>query len=67
MGRLAGGGATGDWAERDALESAVIDQALANGLPLLGICRGAQLLNIRLGGNLFQALTAAARQKQAQA
>ncbi len=42
--------------ERDALESAVIDRALAAGLPLLGICRGAQLLNVRLGGNLFQEL-----------
>jgi putative glutamine amidotransferase len=42
--------------ERDALESAVIDRALARGLPLLGICRGAQLLNVRLGGNLFQEL-----------
>jgi putative glutamine amidotransferase len=43
-------------AERDALEAAVIDHALATGLPLLGICRGAQLLNVRLGGNLFQEL-----------
>jgi len=42
--------------ERDALESAVIDRALALDLPLLGICRGAQLLNARLGGNLFQEL-----------
>jgi putative glutamine amidotransferase len=42
--------------ERDALESAVIDRALERGLPLLGICRGAQLLNVRLGGNLFQEL-----------
>jgi len=42
--------------ERDALESAVIDRALARNLPLLGICRGAQLLNVRLGGNLFQEL-----------
>jgi putative glutamine amidotransferase len=41
---------------RDALESAVIDRALARGLPLLGICRGAQLLNVRLGGSLFQEL-----------
>ena len=41
---------------RDALESAVIDRALAIGLPLLGICRGAQLLNVRLGGSLFQEL-----------
>ena len=42
--------------ERDAFESAVIDDALARKLPLLGICRGAQLLNVRLGGNLFQEL-----------
>lgn len=43
-------------AERDALEVAVIDDALARGLPMLGICRGAQLLNARRGGNLFQEL-----------
>ncbi|WP_218574549.1 gamma-glutamyl-gamma-aminobutyrate hydrolase family protein [Halopseudomonas laoshanensis] len=43
-------------AERDALELAVIDDALARNLPLLGICRGAQLLNARRGGNLFQEL-----------
>lgn len=42
--------------ERDKLESAVIDHALECGLPLLGICRGAQLLNARRGGNLFQDL-----------
>ena len=42
--------------ERDALEIAVIDDALARHLPLLGICRGAQLLNARRGGNLFQEL-----------
>ncbi|MDZ7753407.1 MAG: gamma-glutamyl-gamma-aminobutyrate hydrolase family protein [Gammaproteobacteria bacterium] len=42
--------------ERDAFESRVIDNALERDLPLLGICRGAQLLNVRLGGNLFQEL-----------
>ncbi|MFN3581098.1 MAG: gamma-glutamyl-gamma-aminobutyrate hydrolase family protein [Pseudomonas sp.] len=42
--------------ERDALETAVIDKALAQDMPLLGICRGAQLLNARRGGNLFQEL-----------
>jgi len=42
--------------ERDAFESFMIDEALEGGLPLLGICRGAQLLNVRLGGNLFQEL-----------
>ncbi|MEH6567095.1 MAG: gamma-glutamyl-gamma-aminobutyrate hydrolase family protein [Halopseudomonas sp.] len=43
-------------AERDKLEASIIDAALARELPLLGICRGAQLLNVRCGGNLFQDL-----------
>jgi putative glutamine amidotransferase len=42
--------------ERDRLESGIIDRGLALGLPMLGICRGAQLLNVRLGGNLYQEL-----------
>lgn len=42
--------------DRDAFESAVIDDAVGRGLPLLGICRGAQLLNVRLGGDLHQDL-----------
>lgn len=42
--------------ERDRLEITVIDQALSKRLPLLGICRGAQLLNVRLGGSLHQEL-----------
>ncbi len=42
--------------DRDAFESAVIDDALTRGLPLLGICRGAQLLNVCLGGDLHQDL-----------
>jgi putative glutamine amidotransferase len=43
--------------ERDAFESRIIDEALAAGQPILGICRGAQLLNIRLGGSLHQDLS----------
>lgn len=43
-------------AARDAFESHIIGDALRRGLPLLGICRGAQLLNVRLGGSLFQEL-----------
>ncbi|XSG84550.1 MAG: gamma-glutamyl-gamma-aminobutyrate hydrolase family protein [Methylohalobius sp. ZOD2] len=42
--------------ERDEFESRIIDDALARRLPLLGICRGAQLLNVRLGGTLYQEL-----------
>ncbi|MFE4822495.1 gamma-glutamyl-gamma-aminobutyrate hydrolase family protein [Streptomyces sp. NPDC056704] len=41
-------------AARDAWELALIDAALAAGTPLLGICRGMQLLNVALGGTLVQ-------------
>lgn len=40
--------------ERDAWELALIDAALAAGVPLLGVCRGMQLLNVALGGTLVQ-------------
>ncbi|MFF8846071.1 gamma-glutamyl-gamma-aminobutyrate hydrolase family protein [Streptomyces sp. NPDC015127] len=42
--------------ERDAWELALIRAALATGTPLLGICRGMQLLNVALGGTLVQHL-----------
>ncbi|MEU2181728.1 gamma-glutamyl-gamma-aminobutyrate hydrolase family protein [Streptomyces thermolilacinus] len=42
--------------ERDAWELALIGAALAAGTPLLGICRGMQLLNVALGGTLVQHL-----------
>jgi putative glutamine amidotransferase len=40
--------------ERDRLEIEWIEHALEQGLPMLGICRGAQLINVVLGGNLHQ-------------
>ncbi|MFC9909301.1 gamma-glutamyl-gamma-aminobutyrate hydrolase family protein [Streptomyces sp. NPDC059862] len=42
--------------ERDAWELALIEAALAAHVPLLGICRGMQLLNVALGGTLVQHL-----------
>ncbi|WP_418956094.1 gamma-glutamyl-gamma-aminobutyrate hydrolase family protein [Streptomyces tritici] len=42
--------------ERDAWELALVEAALASGTPLLGICRGMQLLNVARGGTLVQHL-----------
>ncbi len=39
---------------RDRMEKELTDQALGLGLPILGICRGAQMLNVVLGGTLHQ-------------
>ena len=40
--------------ERDSLEYNVIRHALSKKKPLLGICRGAQMINVVLGGDLHQ-------------
>lgn len=42
--------------ERDAFEFALLDGALAAGLPVLGVCRGMEVLNVALGGTLTQHL-----------
>ena len=40
--------------KRDELEIEWINRALQSNIPLLGICRGAQLINVVLGGKLHQ-------------
>lgn len=41
---------------RDAFEFALLRAALRRGVPVLGICRGAQVVNVALGGTLHQHL-----------
>ena len=42
--------------ESDQLEFALLDWALAEGIPVLAICRGLQVLNVGMGGSLVQDL-----------
>jgi putative glutamine amidotransferase len=39
---------------RDIYEIALIKHCIAQGIPILGICRGLQILNAALGGTLYQ-------------
>lgn len=45
-------------AERDAYEWTLLDVALGMHLPVMGICRGLQVLNVYFGGTLYQDLAA---------
>jgi gamma-glutamyl-gamma-aminobutyrate hydrolase PuuD len=43
-------------ADRDNAELALVRAAVEQGVPVLGICRGLQVLNVALGGDLIQHL-----------
>jgi putative glutamine amidotransferase len=53
---LAGGADYGDVPDRDAFEIALGIAALDADLPLLGVCRGMQLMNLARGGTLIEHL-----------
>src|SRR5262245_1441693 len=46
----------GTVAERDEFELALARRALERDLPLLGVCRGMQVMNVAAGGTLLQHL-----------
>lgn len=43
--------------ERDRMELLLLDKVLKEDKPVLGICRGIQLINVALGGTLYQDLS----------
>jgi putative glutamine amidotransferase len=51
---------TGFRRERDAFEVALAQGAMERGVPLLGVCRGMQLLNVACGGTVTQHVANAA-------
>jgi len=53
---LTGGADIGDVPERDAFELAIAAAALEADVPVLGVCRGMQVMNVARGGTLIQHL-----------
>jgi putative glutamine amidotransferase len=52
--------------ERDALEASLVEEALAQDLPILAICRGLQILNVSQGGTLIQHLDPPTRHERSE-
>lgn len=49
--------------KRDAMEMALLSLAVERRLPILGICRGIQMINIGLGGDIYQDIPSQAVRK----
>ena len=51
---LSGGDNLGEFPERDETESKMLEIATKNSIPVLGICRGMQIINNFFSGNLHK-------------
>jgi len=55
-GERPGGHLKGVYREKDFLDLTLVRKARSKGIPVLGICRGAQVINVAFGGTLYQHL-----------
>ena len=51
---LSGGDNIGEFPERDRTENELIEYSLKNKIPILGVCRGMQILNKFFGGGVIE-------------
>lgn len=50
---------------RDTAELALVNRCIYDGIPQLGICRGMQVINIGMGGNIYQDMNDAMLERHA--
>lgn len=62
---LSGGNNWGDAPERDETERKIVGYCLKSGLPVLGVCRGMQVLNLLLGGKIERNIHKASEESHA--
>ncbi len=62
---LSNGNDWGSFPQKDETEKGIIDYCLKNDLPILGVCRGMQVLNVFFGGELTKDIYKASGEKHA--
>lgn len=50
---LSGGDNVGDYPQRDSIEKSIIEYGIKKKLPIIGVCRGMQMINKYFGGSII--------------